>query len=127
MSKSKQKGTAAESAFVKAECVTEIFPHVERRTLSGAADQGDVSGMLGIAVEIKNHASYKFPEWLRETEVERVNAKADVGLLVVKPNGIGLGSVDQWWAIMPVGAMMKLLSDAGYGNPKVVDLDVDKE
>ena len=82
--------------------------------------------MLGIAVEIKNHASYKFPEWLRETEVERVNAKADVGLLVVKPNGVGLGSVDQWWAIMPVGAMMKLLSDAGYGNPKVVDLDVDK-
>ena len=116
MSKAKQKGTSAETAFVNAECVTEVFPHVERRTLSGSADQGDVAGMIGICVEIKNHASYKFPEWMRETEVERVNAKADYGILVVKPNGVGLGSVDKWWAVMPVGAMMKLLSDAGYGN-----------
>lgn len=116
MSKSKQKGTSAESAFVKAECVTNVFPHVERRALAGVNDMGDVSGMVGLAVEIKNHKSYKFPEWMKETEVERVNAKADYGILVVKPNGIGLNSVDQWWAVMSVGAMMKLLSDAGYGN-----------
>lgn len=116
MSKSKQKGTSAESAFVKADCVTEVFPYVERRALSGVNDMGDVSGMVGLAVEIKNHKSYKFPEWMKETEVERVNAKADYGILVVKPNGVGLGSVDQWWAVMPVGAMMQLLSQAGYGN-----------
>ena len=116
MSKSKQKGTSAESAFVKAECVTNVFPHVERRALAGVNDMGDVSGMVGLAVEIKNHKSYKFPEWIKETEVERVNAKADYGILVVKPNGVGLNSVDQWWAVMPVGAMMKLLSNAGYGN-----------
>jgi hypothetical protein len=123
VSKSKQKGTSAESAFVKDERVLESFPHVERRALSGVNDMGDVSGAVGLVFEIKNHKSYKFPEWLKETEVERVNAKADYGILVVKPNGVGLGSVDQWWAVMPVGAMLDLLRDAGYGNAKVVDTD----
>ena len=127
MSKAKQKGTSAETAFVKAECVTEVFPYVERRSLAGVNDMGDVSGMLGLVVEIKNHSSYKFPEWLRETEVERQNAKADYGILVAKPNGVGLNSVDQWWAVMPVGQMMKLLRDAGYGTPKVVDTETNQE
>ena len=126
MSKSKQKGTSAETAFVKAECVTDVFPHVERRSLAGINDMGDVSGALGLVFEIKNHKQYKFPEWLKEVEVERINAKADYGIVIAKPNGVGLGLVDQWWAVMPVGAMMKLLSDAGYGNPKVVDSDKDK-
>ena len=127
MSKSKQKGTSAESAFVKAECVLEGFPNVERRALAGVNDMGDVSGMVGLAIEIKNHKSYKFPEWIKETEIERINAKADYGVLVVKPNGVGLGSVEDWWAVMPVGAMINLLRDAGYGNPKIVDKDYGKE
>ena len=126
MSKSKQKGTSAETAFVKAECVTEVFPHVERRSLAGVNDMGDVSGALGLVFEVKNHKQYKFPEWVKEAEVERINAKADYGIVIAKPNGIGLNSVDQWWAVIPVGAMMKLLSDAGYGNARVVDSDSDK-
>ena len=127
MSKAKQKGTSAESAFVKSPSVLEGFPGVERRALAGVNDMGDVSGMVGLVVEIKNHKTYKFPEWLKETEIERVNAKADYGVLVVKPNGVGLNSVDDWWAVMPVGAMLNLLRDAGYGNPKVVDKDYGKE
>ena len=127
MSKSKQKGTSAESAFVKSPTVLEGFPNVERRALAGVNDMGDVSGMVGLAIEIKNHKTYKFPEWLKETEVERVNAKADYGVLVVKPNGVGLNSVEDWWAVMPVGAMLNLLRDAGYGNPRVVDKDYGEE
>lgn len=123
MSKAKQKGTSAETAFVKAPSVLEGFPGVERRALAGVNDMGDVSGMVGLVVEIKNHKTYKFPEWLKETEIERVNAKADYGVLVVKPNGVGLNSVDDWWAVMPVGAMLKLLRDAGYGTSNVVDKD----
>lgn len=127
MSKSKQKGTSAESAFVKSPSVLEGFPGVERRALAGVNDMGDVSGMLGLAIEIKNHKSYKFPEWLKETEVERINAKADYGVLVVKPNGVGLGLVQDWWAVMPVGAMLNLLRDAGYGTPRVLDKDYGKD
>jgi hypothetical protein len=116
MSRSKQKGTSAESAFVKNERVLESFPMVERRSLLGANDMGDVAGAPGLVFEIKNHKSYKFPEWLKETEVERINAKADYGVLIVKPNGVGLGSVQDWWAVMTVGQMLNLLREAGYGD-----------
>jgi len=116
MSRSKQKGTSAESAFVKNERILESFPMVERRALSGVNDMGDVAGAPGLVFEIKNHKSYKFPEWLKETEVERINAKADYGVLIVKPNGVGLGSVQDWWAVMTVGEMLNLLREAGYGD-----------
>jgi len=116
MSRSKQKGTSAESAFVKNERVLESFPMVERRALSSVNDMGDVAGAPGLVFEIKNHKSYKFPEWLKETEVERINAKADYGVLIVKPNGVGLGSVQDWWAVMTVGQMLNLLREAGYGD-----------
>ena len=116
MSRSKQKGTSAESAFVKNERVLESFPMVERRALSGVNDMGDVAGAPGLVFEIKNHNSYKVPEWLKETEVERINAKADYGVLVVKPNGVGLGSVQDWWAVMTIGQMLDLLREAGYGD-----------
>ena len=116
--KPKQKGTAAESAFCKDEKVLEHFPHVERRTLSGKYDQGDISGMVGLAVEIKSHKTYKLQEWLRETAIEKVNAKADFGILVVKPNGVGLTSVGEWFAVMTVNDILDLLQEAGYGSPK---------
>ena len=116
MSKAKQKGPSAESAFVKDPRVLESFPMVERRALSGVNDMGDVSGAPGLVFEIKNHKTYKFPEWIKETEVERINAKADFGITIVKPNGVGLNSVSNWWAVMPVGAMLDLLREAGYGD-----------
>lgn len=119
VNKPKIKGTMAESAFCKDPKVLERFPHVERRTLSGKYDQGDISGMVGLAVEIKSQKSYKFKEWLKETAVEKTNARADFGILVVKPNGVGLDSVGEWFAVMTVSDMLDLLQEAGYGAPKV--------
>ena len=115
----KQKGTAAESAFCKDPKVLSRFPHIERRTLSGKYDQGDISGMVGLAIEIKSHKTYKFKEWLRETAIEKTNAKADFGILVVKPNGVGLDSVGEWFAVMTVSDILDLLQEAGYGASKV--------
>ena len=114
----KQKGTSAESAFVKDPKVLEHFPHIERRTLSGKYDQGDISGAVGLCFEIKNHKSYKFPEWLRETATEKINAKADFGILVVKPNGVGLSNVGEWFFVMKVSDGLDLLREAGYGSPE---------
>jgi len=119
MSKAKQKGTAAESALVKF-LVGQGFPGAERRALTGANDQGDITGIPALCMEVKNHAKYQIPAWLKETEIERINAKADFGILIVKPNGIGMtpDKVGQWWGIMPMQAMMDLLRDAGYGDPR---------
>lgn len=115
MSKAKQKGTSAESGLVKY-LQANGFPMAERRALTGSLDQGDITGTPCLAWEVKNHKAYHIPEWLRETEIETGNASADFGILAVKPNGVGLGNAGQWWAIMTMDQMVKLLREAGYGD-----------
>lgn len=117
MSRAKAKGTAAESALVRF-LSGQGFPNAERRALTGQFDQGDVTGTPCLAWEVKNHKTYHFPAWLKETETERINAKADFGILVVKPNGVGLTNAGQWWAVMSVADVVNLLRDAGYGDPR---------
>lgn len=114
MSRSKQKGTLAETAV--AQYLQQTWTTVERRALSGLYDKGDIAGIPNIVVEIKNQKSYKFKEWLKETEVERQNAKADFGILVVKPNGVGVSKIDQWWSVLPLADIVKLLIKAGYAE-----------
>lgn len=115
MSKAKAKGTAAETALVKY-LRDHGFPNAERRALTGEFDQGDVTGTPCLAWEVKNHRSYKFPEWIKEAKDEAKNAKADLGILVVKPNKIGLTSANKFWAVLTVEDMVHLLREAGYGD-----------
>ena len=116
MSAARQKGTLAETAFVKF-LIKHGFPHAERRALHGTEDKGDVTGTVGLAWEVKNHKTYQIPQWMKEAQVEAHNAKADYGLLVIKPNRVGADSVSDWWVVLPVGDAVKLLREAGYGNP----------
>ena len=109
MSKSKQKGTLAETAV--ADFLRQTFPAVERRTLSGANDKGDIAGVPNCVFEVKNQRSYKIHEWMKETETERINAKADLGILVIKPNGVGVANTNQWWAVVSLEAITKLIEE----------------
>lgn len=114
MSKAKQKGTSAESALVKY-LQSQGFEDAKRIALAGTHDKGDVeSGKL--IWEVKNQRSYSIPAWLKETMTEKENASADFGLLAIKPNGIGLGNTGQWWAVLPMAEMIRLLHQAGYGT-----------
>lgn len=97
------------------------WPHAERRTLSGANDKGDVSGVVGICFEVKDTATWQVPAWWRETEVERVNAGADFGILVVKVPGIGHSNAEKWMTVMERDAV-ELLRVRGILN---VGLGVD--
>jgi len=76
MSKSKQKGTLAETAV--ANFFKQTFPAVERRALSGTQDKGDLANVPNSVVEVKNQRTYKIHEWMKETETERINAGADL-------------------------------------------------
>jgi hypothetical protein len=109
MSKSKQKGTLAETAV--ADFLKQTFPAVERRTLSGKNDKGDIAGVPSSVVEVKNQRSYKIHEWIKETEIERINASADIGILVIKPNGVGVSKVNEWWAVVSLETITKLIKD----------------
>ncbi len=109
MSKSKQKGTLAETAVV--EYLKTFWNRVERRTLSGKFDKGDIAGVPYTTIEVKNHKSYKFPEWMQETEEERTNAGTQYGILVVKPNKVGLTKVGKWWAVLPLEQIAGLVAE----------------
>jgi hypothetical protein len=99
-------GTAGESAIIRFLKVSG-FPHAERRALAGAADMGDVTGIPGICIEVKAGEVAKglhpslVSQWLRETEIERLNSNSDIGLLVVQRRGFGITRAGYWWTILP--------------------------
>lgn len=104
MTKSKQKGTAAETAVVRYLRSLEfgpmgpLFPAVERRALSGGKDKGDVAGIPDTVIEVKAAEQVKLTEWQRETLAEMQNAGASWGLLVVRRK---YKPVHQWDAYVP--------------------------
>jgi hypothetical protein len=86
-------------------------------------------------------------KWLEETETERINARADIGILVMKRKGVSGTRAGEWWAVLdggvfadlvyepepgaapfsrtigaPVRAhlstVVELLRDSGYGSPR---------
>lgn len=108
MSRSKAKGTAAETGVVIA--LRGLgFPYAERRALAGALDLGDITGTPGICWEVKDAKTWKAPEWLRETETERINARADYGILVIKAPGVGYQNAHRWLTVMELGAAFDLM------------------
>lgn len=116
MSKSKQKGTSAETAVARY-LFEHGWPFVERRALAGAHDLGDITGTPGICWEVKYAGgNIKMSEWMAETEVETANAGAAVGVLVVKPPGVGMTRVGKWLAVMSAKQNDELMiaGDLGY-------------
>lgn len=104
MSKAKQKGTAAETAFVNwIRQQSPDFADVERRATNGIKDRGDIAGIARTVIEIKSGTKLCIPEWLKELDQEIINADALVGYLVIKPKGIGASNVQDWWIIQRVG------------------------
>jgi Holliday junction resolvase len=96
VTKSKAKGTRAET-----ECVNylrESFPAVERRTLSGSKDKGDIAGIPNCVGEIKAAAQLRLAAWQQETLTEMVNADAANCFLVVK---VPYKNVSRWDFWMP--------------------------
>ena len=130
---SKAIGTQAET-LVTRYLQENGFGTAERRALHGTYDLGDITGTPGICWEIKSgHAAETASDglinaWLAETETERVNAEADIGVLVVKRKG--KGNAGDWWAIewrghpkgrrYPVRYLLKdwvfMIRQEGYGD-----------
>lgn len=105
------------------------YPFAELRNQHGTNDQGDITGLgPGLVIECKGgHAAEAASDaqilaWLRETEVERQNARADVGVLVTKRKGYGRANAGLWWAHMQSLTLFDLLvqaspsSTVGFGE-----------
>lgn len=112
MSKQRAKGTAAETAVVRW-LRDHGFPHAERRALHGTNDQGDVTGIGPVVLEVKNHKTLDLAGWIRELETEIDNAKAETGAVIAKKRGTT--DPADWYAVLPMHLLAELLLDAGYG------------
>lgn len=92
------------------------WPTAERRRLTGAFDKGDVNtGDPRLVIEVKGGNAARgasdgqVTKWLEETEVERVNAAADIGVLVYARKGIGYANAENWWMVMTMRTFMRLI------------------
>ena len=93
--------------------------NAERRRLAGCEDQGDVSGIPGICIEVKSAAAWAPVRWLRECAAETRNARAEIGFVMARPKG---GTdVEDWVVMMSPDTLYRLLDQAGWtaGNPPV--------
>lgn len=117
MSRSKDIGTRAETAVVRY-LRGAGWPHAERRALTGARDLGDVTGTPGIVWEVKVYrrpaGDTQIAAWMTETETERLNAGADIGVLVVRRAGFGDQRAGSWWAYLSAGALAGLATEGGF-------------
>lgn len=80
----------------------------------GAGAQGrDITGTPGLAIEVKARTAFEPMAALRQA---RANAGGDLPIVVIRCNGQGPATVDEWPAFMPFGELRALLRLAGYGN-----------
>lgn len=94
----KRKGSAAER-LVAAWLRSKGWIHAERSRAGWQDDRGDIDGMPGVVIEVKNQKRIDIPGWLDELEVEMVNARAWTGVLVIKRRGST--NPDDWYFVMP--------------------------
>ena len=105
--KSKAKGTRAESAVVN--YLRQWWPNVERRTMSGSFDKGDIAGLpLGV-VEVKDCKAMQLATWVDEALAETINADADFG--VVWHKRARRGSPADWYVTLDGATFVQLLRE----------------
>lgn len=114
-SMSRRKGAGAERDVVNW-LTANGFPHAERRLSGAPDDRGDITGIPGLVLEVKNHARLELAAWTDQLTDELDNANTDIGALIVKRRG--RTNPADWYAVMPAHILARLLRDAGWGEPR---------
>jgi hypothetical protein len=109
VNRNKTKGTAAESAVV-GYLITHGFPDAERRALNGTQDRGDIAGVPGVCIEVKNQREFELAGWLDEALREGRMANAPVTVVWHKRRN--KGHPGEWYVTMTGEQFVKLIADA---------------
>ena len=84
-------------------------PYAERAYGAGRPDDvGDIDGIVGWALELKNHKTLALSGWLDEAEVERANARARFAAVIAKRRGKNAG---QSYVVMTLETFAAFLDD----------------
>lgn len=110
MSRSRQKGTAWETAIV-GYLQERGWPYAERRALAGKNDRGDIAGMPGVVLEAKAAKEFDLAGWCRELETEIANDAASTGAVVIKRRNHPTAAA---YTVLPFDRYLTLLKEAGY-------------
>jgi hypothetical protein len=87
------------------------FPDAERAYGAGRPeDIGDVVGVPGITVEVKNHARLELASWVDEADRERVNARQPFAVVVAKRRG---KSAERSYVVTSLESFARLVSSCG--------------
>lgn len=113
--RSKQKGTAAESALVK--YLTERGIEARRIVLHGSKDEGDVWTPT-LSFEVKNCRTMALAQWVDEATVEWINAGRPV---VVCHKRVGKGSPGDWYVTTTLDDFLGLTSPTQSDTLKEVE------
>ena len=121
MSASKAKGTAAETAVVRF-LQANGYPHAERRALAGAQDRGDVAGIPGLVIEVKDCKRMELAQWVDEAGIEACQElpvqlrkpPSTPGPMAVAPGLVwhkrrGRGSPGNWYVTMDGWTLLAFL------------------
>jgi hypothetical protein len=73
----------------------------------------DIRKVPGLAIEVKARKNFDPLAWLRQA---RKNAGNDMPLVVMRCNGQGTATIDEWVTLLRWGDMKQLLKDGGYLN-----------
>jgi len=110
----KRKGSKAEADAVKWLKVNG-FPYADRRIAGAQLDKGDISGVNGVTIEVKNHVRMDLSAWIKELEIEMIkeleiemkNDNAWTGTVLHKRKG--KSDVGEWYCSMPASVWLALI------------------
>ncbi len=103
---SKQKGTSFETAVVEY-LHKNGFPVAERRALHGNTDRGDIAGVQGWTLELKNRKVLNIGGAVDEVVTEMINAKTPYGAAIIKrPRK---GDAADSLAVMPLWQLARIM------------------
>lgn len=110
MGSNKDKGTRAETAVVR--LAREMgFPYAERRALTGGKDRGDITGIPGVVIQVKDVEKQSVGKWQQDTLLQAYNDGALTCILVVKRK---YKNIKQWDAYIPVYQFLYEARDAAH-------------
>jgi hypothetical protein len=118
-----KKGPLAEALVVQ--CLREHgWPFAERRVQGGQHDRGDVAGIPGVVIEVKNQAKMTLAEWVDEARRESCEVIQPHscpswfwnGLAVVWHKRRGKGDPLDWYVTMTGRDFLALLAEYTKGE-----------
>lgn len=104
----KDIGTATTTGAIRYAFHPAGYVNAELRNQAGDHDKGDIINVPRVVIECKGGnaaetaGDKQVAKWLEETEAERRNAGADIGLLVMKRASYGEKRAGEWWCVMSV-------------------------